>query len=141
MPETTGHSDEREADPGFLILVSLADGPKHGYAMIEDIEHFTGVRLSSGTLYGAVGRLVKRGLIEPLASTDRRQPYRLTRAGAEIARTRFRRLAEAATARLFGGDALPTSLPLLERPGEAAVDEPVARASSPAPRSGVSRDC
>ena len=68
-------------DPTLLILASLADGEKHGYAMTEDIRHFAGVRLGPGTLYGAITRLEQHGWIEPVKSQDRRQPYRLTSAG------------------------------------------------------------
>jgi DNA-binding PadR family transcriptional regulator len=75
-------TNERSRDPSVLILASLASGPRHGYAMIEDIEHFAGVRLGPGTLYGAIARLEQRGLIEPVESDDRRRPYRLTGAGA-----------------------------------------------------------
>lgn len=69
------------ADPPFLVLASLAEGPKHGHAMLNDIEIMCGRRLGPGTLYGAIGRLERQGLIEPLPVDDRRQPYRLTRAG------------------------------------------------------------
>lgn len=68
-------------DPNLLILTSLADGDKHGYAMMEDIQHFSGVSLGPGTLYGAITRLEERGWIRPTRSTDRRQPYTLTAAG------------------------------------------------------------
>ncbi len=71
-------------DPVLLILASLASGPRHGYAMIEDIEQATGTRLGPGTLYGALARLEHRGLIEPLESADRRRPYRLTAAGSRM---------------------------------------------------------
>ena len=43
----------RANDPPLLILVSLADGPKHGHALAKDIEDFAGVRLGPGALYGA----------------------------------------------------------------------------------------
>jgi DNA-binding PadR family transcriptional regulator len=68
----------RYADPALLILASLADGPKHGYAMMEDIARFSGTRLEPGTLYGALARLERRGWIAPLPAADRRRPYRLT---------------------------------------------------------------
>ena len=68
-------------DPGLLILASLAAGPRHGYAMVEDIERFGGARLGPGTLYGALARLEEAGLIEALDAADRRRPYRLTEAG------------------------------------------------------------
>lgn len=69
-------------DPTFLILTSLAAGPKHGHALLLDIDEFAGVRLGPGTLYGAITRLEERGLIEPLPADDRRRPYRLTADGA-----------------------------------------------------------
>jgi DNA-binding PadR family transcriptional regulator len=72
---------ERSTDPGLLVLASLADGPKHGYAITRDVEDFAGVRLGPGTLYGALARLEGRGLIEALPADDRRRPYRLTAAG------------------------------------------------------------
>lgn len=73
---------KRFSDPALLIMASLAGGPKHGYAMMEDIEKLAGVRLGPGTLYGALARLEQYGLIEPLAAEERRRPYRLTRSGA-----------------------------------------------------------
>src|SRR6266581_5247680 len=72
----------RYAGPATLILSSLADGAKHGYALTKDIEAFAGVRLAPGTLYEALSRLEGQGLIEALDSEDRRRPYRLTAAGA-----------------------------------------------------------
>ena len=69
------------SDPSLLVLASLADGEKHGYAMIVDIETFAGVRLGPGTLYGAITRLEERGWIRPVDSDDRRRPYRLTAEG------------------------------------------------------------
>ena len=68
-------------EPVVLVLTSLAEGPKHGYAVTADIERVAGIRLGAGTLYGAIGRLEERGLIEPVPSEDRRRPYRLTPAG------------------------------------------------------------
>jgi DNA-binding PadR family transcriptional regulator len=68
-------------DPNLLILASLADGDKHGYAIMVDIHTFADVELGPGTLYGAITRLEERGFIRPVATDDRRQPYRLTAAG------------------------------------------------------------
>ena len=68
-------------DRGLLILTSLAEGPKHGYALMQDIESFAGVTLSPGTLYGALSRLEEEGLIESLEQEDRRLPYRITADG------------------------------------------------------------
>lgn len=76
----------RYSDPSLLILSSLASGPKHGYAMMEDILQFSGTRLEPGTLYGAITRLEKRGWIEPLEAEERRRPYRMTVAGAAALR-------------------------------------------------------
>jgi DNA-binding PadR family transcriptional regulator len=72
----------RFAEPAILILVSLSDGPKHGYAIMADVEQGTGRPLGPGTLYAALARLEERGLIEALAPVDRRRPYRLTAVGA-----------------------------------------------------------
>ena len=71
----------RFSDPALLILSSLADGPKHGYGMMSDIETMTGVRLGAGTMYGALARLEGAGLIKAIASKDRRRPYQLTAKG------------------------------------------------------------
>ena len=68
-------------DPTLLVLSSLANGDKHGYAMMEDIERFAGVRLGPGTLYGAITRLEEHGWIRPVAAEDRRQPYAITALG------------------------------------------------------------
>jgi len=73
---------DRWADPSLLVLASLADQPRHGYAITQDVADTMGVRLSAGTLYAVISRLESRGLIEPLDSEDRRRPYRLTAAGA-----------------------------------------------------------
>jgi DNA-binding PadR family transcriptional regulator len=74
----------RFSDPSLLILSSLASGPKHGYAMIQDIEHFCGTHLEVGTLYGAIARLEKQGWIEALELVERRRPYRLTGEGKAV---------------------------------------------------------
>ena len=68
-------------DPTLLVLTSLADGDKHGYAIMTDVREFAGIDLGPGTLYGAITRLEHRGFIRGLASDDRRRPYRLTAAG------------------------------------------------------------
>jgi len=81
------HADDPKwTDPGLLVMGSLADGPKHGYAMVQDLEASTGVRLGPGTLYGAIARLEARGLIEPVddGGEARRRPYRLTARGVEV---------------------------------------------------------
>ncbi|MDP9482478.1 MAG: PadR family transcriptional regulator [Chloroflexota bacterium] len=72
----------RFAEPSLYILVSLSDGPKHGYAIMTDVEAISGLPMGPGTLYGALARLERRGLIEALEPVDRRRPYRLTASGA-----------------------------------------------------------
>jgi DNA-binding PadR family transcriptional regulator len=69
------------SNPTLLVLASLADGDKHGYAMMTDIQAFANIALGPGTLYGAITRLEQRGFIRPVPGDDRRQPYRLTAAG------------------------------------------------------------
>jgi DNA-binding PadR family transcriptional regulator len=76
----------RFSDPALLILSSLADGPKHGYGMMSDIETMSGIRLGPGTLYGALTRLENAGLIKSLPAEDRRRPYLLTAKGAAALR-------------------------------------------------------
>jgi DNA-binding PadR family transcriptional regulator len=71
------------SDPTLLVLASLAGGDKHGYAMMEDIERFAGIRLGPGTLYGAITRLEQQGWISPVKARDRRQPYTITGAGRQ----------------------------------------------------------
>jgi DNA-binding PadR family transcriptional regulator len=74
----------RFAEPALVILVSLSEGPKHGYAIMTDVEAGTGRPLGPGTLYAALARLEERGLIEALPPVERRRPYRLTAVGATV---------------------------------------------------------
>lgn len=95
-------------DPQTLILNALASGPKHGYAMTQDIAEVSGVRLGPGTLYGAIARLEGKGYIRALPGDDRRRPYELTAAGvaelqAEL--TRMKRVASTGLGRLAAGGA------------------------------------
>ena len=93
----------RFAGPATLILSSLAEGPKHGWALTKDIEAFAGIRLAPGTLYEALNRLEGLGLIEAVPSDDRRRPYKLTGAGAAALQehlARQRRIAEVGLSRL-----------------------------------------
>ncbi len=93
-------------EPAVLVLSSLAGGPKHGYAITQDVRTIADVNLGPGTLYGALARLEQQGLIEALPADDRRHPYRLTPTGAaalqarlgvleRVARTGLHRLQEA----------------------------------------------
>ena len=93
----------RFTEPALHILVSLAGGPKHGYAMMEDIRTLSGSVIGPGTLYGALGRLERLGYIEALESRDRRVPYRLTESGRrtlDAQLTGLRRLAATGIKRL-----------------------------------------
>jgi len=79
----------RFAEPSLYILVSLASGPRHGYAIMTDVEEISGTPMGPGTLYGALARLEKRGLIEALEPEERRRPYRLTTLGATTLETQL----------------------------------------------------
>jgi DNA-binding PadR family transcriptional regulator len=95
-------------EPVFLILTSLADQPRHGYALMKDIETLSNgrVRLSTGTLYGALRRLLEDAWIERFEQEDtsrEKQAYRLTPAGLAQLRLeldRMKQLARMAAARL-----------------------------------------
>ena len=92
----------------LFILTSLADQPRHGYALIQDIAKLSGgrVRLSTGTLYGAIRRLLEEECIEPFAQEDTsrdKQAYRLTAEGLRQLRAeldRMKQVGRAAAARL-----------------------------------------
>lgn len=91
------------SDPELLILSSLADGPKHGYAIMSDIETFADISVGPGTLYTALTRLVEKRLIAPQSSPGRQRPYRLTAQGAASLTeqlTQMRRVASIGLARL-----------------------------------------
>jgi DNA-binding PadR family transcriptional regulator len=96
------------SDRSILILTSLAGSPKHGYALIKDIEDFAGVQLGAGTLYGALAKLEEDGLVQALPAEDRRRPYQITTAGREQLRERLSeaaRIAEVGLRRI--SEALP----------------------------------
>ena len=75
--------------------MSLTDGPKHGYAIMTDVEAISGQPLGPGTLYGALARLEQRGLIEALEPVERRRPYRLTGLGATTLEAQLERAGRA----------------------------------------------
>ena len=87
----------------FHILLALADEDRHGYAIIQDVAGRTGgsIRLSAGTLYRSIQRMLEDGLIvepgerPPREDDDqRRRYYRITPLGAAVARAEARRLAD-----------------------------------------------
>jgi DNA-binding PadR family transcriptional regulator len=79
----------RFSEPALYVLLALADGAKHGYAMAQDIEAISGQKLGPGTLYGAIARLETRKWIEAMPADDRRRPYRLTATGRRVLRYRI----------------------------------------------------
>ena len=91
----------------FHILLALADGDKHGYAIMKDVEQQTAgrLKLGPGTLYGTIKRLLAADLIveiderpDPDLDDERRRYYRLTGAGRQLARQENQRLAQAVKA-------------------------------------------
>ncbi len=84
----------RFAEPSLFILASLSDGPKHGYAIMADVGAISSQHLGPGTLYAALARLERRGLIEALEPVDRRRPYRLTGLGTTTLRAQLQGLSE-----------------------------------------------
>ena len=82
-------SESSTRDPGLLVLISLAGGPRHGHAILLDVAEFAGLRMGPGTLYGAIARLEEAGLIEALPEEGRRRPYRLTDQGAVALKERL----------------------------------------------------
>ena len=103
----------------FHILLSLAGGDRHGYAIMQDVAESTGgqIRLGPGTLYGTVKRLLEARLIEesderpdPHLDDERRRYYRLTGAGGRVVRAEAQRYADivalARGKKLFGRTAM-----------------------------------
>ncbi len=87
----------------FHILLALLDQERHGYAIILDVEERTGgaLRMSAGTLYRSIARMVEQGLIREVAKRppaaqddERRRYYRITPFGTEVARAEMHRLTE-----------------------------------------------
>jgi len=98
----------RLPEKSVLILASLAGGPKHGYALIQDVKDFAEVKLGPGTLYASLARLEESGLVEALPPQDRRLPYRITPAGLELLRARLAATAQVAAIGLARIDVLTT---------------------------------
>jgi DNA-binding PadR family transcriptional regulator len=102
----------RFAEPSLAILLALADGPRHGYAIMAAAREITGEPLGPGTLYATLSRLEARGLIEALPAEDRRRPYRLTRDGAAVLEIRLKGIegiVRTGLARLRGSKGSPPS--------------------------------
>lgn len=107
MPDATSVTE-----PVLLILLSLAEQPRHGYAIMKDVAEMSDrrVRLSTGTLYGALGRLLEEGWITRHSAEDksrRRQDYRLTSRGRKVLEqevSRMKQLARIAGLRLAAAE-------------------------------------
>jgi DNA-binding PadR family transcriptional regulator len=100
MPIDQASDLGRFEEPSLLVLVSLSNGPKHGYAIQTDVRSFANVNLGPGTLYAVLPRLERMGLIEALATDDRRRPYRITGLGATALRAELSRVQGIAAAGL-----------------------------------------
>ncbi|HEY7451716.1 MAG TPA: PadR family transcriptional regulator [Candidatus Limnocylindria bacterium] len=108
MAQKTSEELSPFAAPALTVMAALADGPKHGYAIMQDAERLTGQAMGPGTLYAALARLERRGLIEALPADDRRRPYRLTALGATTLQAhvdQMRSFARQTLGRLEGGAA------------------------------------
>lgn len=81
------------ADAQLLVLISLAAGPRHGYAIQQDLAEQFEVSLGPGTLYGAIARLEEHGMIRGMDVEGRRRPYELTPAGRDALNAKLRELA------------------------------------------------
>ena len=79
----------RFSEPAVQVLVAVAGGPKHGWAIADEIEHRTGRRPQPATLYGTLSRLETRGWIRGLAADGRRRPFEITPSGSEVLRARL----------------------------------------------------
>lgn len=100
MTNTDPRSHLPLTEVAFEILLSLAEGDRHGYQVMKDIERRTEgrLRLHPGTLYRALARLIDDGLVEQSgteepATDERRRLVRMTRLGARVARAESQRLA------------------------------------------------
>lgn len=100
MPERAPADLGRFAEPSVLILASLAEGEKHGYAITQDVHELTGVALGPGTLYGALSRLETRGLIASGDPDGRRRPYVLTEGGRSFLAAQMQSMRTLATTTL-----------------------------------------
>ena len=97
------HEDFLPLPPAtFHILLALSDGERHGYAIIQEVEERTGgeLRMSAGTLYRSIARMVDQGLIAEVMrkaskqEDPRRRYYRVTPLGTSVARAEMRRLTQ-----------------------------------------------
>jgi len=108
MIKNTSPSSNQPLSPAvFHILLALADGEKHGYAIMKEVESQTEgrIKMGPGTLYGSIKRMLSAGLIQetddrpdPELDKERRRYYRLTGVGEKALRTESTRMEQAVTA-------------------------------------------
>jgi DNA-binding PadR family transcriptional regulator len=108
MPKRESHSASPALTPAvFHILLALADGEKHGYAIMKEVEAQTGgqIKMGPGTLYGSIKRMLAAGLLResgerpaPDQDDERRRYYQLTGVGQEVVSAESRRLEKAVQA-------------------------------------------
>jgi DNA-binding PadR family transcriptional regulator len=101
---TDNHTPYQPLTPAvFQILLALADGEKHGYAIMKDVETQSGgaIKMGPGTLYGSIKRMLAAGLIEesgerpdPALDDERRRYYRLSGLGEQVVAVESQRLAQ-----------------------------------------------
>jgi hypothetical protein len=131
MSNTRRQVEKRGSDPGLLVLVGLADAQaRTALGIAEDVECLFGVELDLVAVRGALSRLARGGLVEPLVTEDSRQPYRISGGGAEVIRDELMRLANLARNRLHTGN---RSVPLPFRPGELGQDAVMGSYEAPYP--------
>lgn len=86
------NSTDRFSEPTLFILISLAEGNKHGYAIMEDIENSYDIKIGPGTLYGVISRMEKLKLIEAIPSKDRKKPYQITSEGRQYLQEKLKEI-------------------------------------------------
>ncbi len=128
------------SEPVLLILLSLAPEPRHGYAILKDVEQLSEgrVAMSTGTLYGALRRLLEERWIERFQESEAprdRQAYRLTGAGRQVVEAEVRRMKQltAAASRRLRSQPVTRSRRVLERD---FTEIPVSRVSDFSPVGG-----
>ena len=93
------NNNEHVSDQVFHVLITLVDGPRHGYGILQEVENRTSgeLKLGTSTLYSAIGRMRARGWVERVELSDsddpRRKYYGLTEAGRSLIQAEARRLA------------------------------------------------
>jgi DNA-binding PadR family transcriptional regulator len=101
MPDVSSSSPRALPPPVFHILIALADGDRHGYAIMQDLASRTGgeLKMSPGTLYGSIKRMLEEGFIREIedrpaeGDDERRRYYRITPAGRDAAAAEMKRIA------------------------------------------------